>query len=306
MKIATDLTTDRQPTRQTVFKAVAFVLLAILFFDAMSIAVRFLLVRYSAQELSVYRNVLGVIPSLVVMIWVGELKLRGTKLKIRQWKMAMARGLVVALAQVFYFAALGRLEYATIAALMFTNALFVVALSVPVLRERVGAWRWGAVLFGFLGVMLILRPGTDTFTLAALLPVAASFCYAIAGLMVRKIDRDVSTALLYLYSAVAAALGALVLALLTTDFTTVDTVKDAGMILFMGLAGGCGVLALTIGYRAVPPSIVAPFQYFGLLSATAIGFLFFGELPLETLFPGILLIIGSGLLILWREGRKRA
>lgn len=296
---------EETPTRNAVFKAVAFVLLAILFFDAMSIAVRTLLTRYSAQELSVYRNVLGVIPSLVVMIWVGELKLRGNKLKIRQWKLAMSRGLVVALAQVFYFAALGRLEYATTVALMFTNALFVVALSVPVLREKVGAWRWGAVLIGFLGAMLILRPGSDTFTMAALLPVAAAFCYANAGLMVRKIDREVSTALLYLYSSVAAALGALVLAMLTTEFRPVSTLKDAGLILFMGLAGGCGVLSLTLGYRAVPPSIVAPFQYFGLLSATAIGFLFFDELPLETLFPGIFFIIGSGLLILWREGRNR-
>jgi drug/metabolite transporter (DMT)-like permease len=297
--------TASAPNRSTVFRAVAFVLLAILFFDAMSITVRSLLPRYSAQELSVYRNVLGVIPSLIVLIWVGELRLRGNNLRIRQWKLAMARGLVVALAQVFYFAALGRLEYATIAALMFTNALFVVALSVPVLREKVGVWRWGAVLIGFAGVLLILRPGTDTFTLAALLPVAAAFCYAIAGLFVRKIDKDVSTALLYLYSAVAAALGALLLALLTTRFSPIASLADGAMILFMGLAGGCGVLALTLGYRAVPPSIVAPFQYFGLLSATAIGFLFFGELPLETLFPGIFLIIGSGLLILWREGRKR-
>lgn len=293
------------PTREMVFRAVAFILLAILFFDAMSVTVRYLLLRYSAQELSVYRNVLGVIPSLVVMIWVGELKLRGSNLKIRQWKLAMSRGLVVALAQVFYFAALGRLEYATTAALMFTNALFVVALSVPVLRERVGVWRWAAVLIGFGGVLLILRPGSDTFSLAALLPVAAAFCYANSGLIARKIDPEVSTALLYLYSAAAAALGALILAAFTTDFSAIGSAKDAAMILFMGLAGGCGVLSLTLGYRTVPPSIVAPFQYFGLLSAAAIGFLFFGELPLDTLFPGIFLILGSGLLILWREGRKR-
>jgi drug/metabolite transporter (DMT)-like permease len=296
---------EQSPAPNAVFKAVAFVLLAILFFDAMSIAGRFLLARYSAQELSVYRNTIGVIPSLVVMIWVGELKLRGNNLKIRQWKLAMARGFVVALAQVFYFAALARLEYATIAALMFTNALFVVALSVPVLREKVGAWRWGAVLVGFVGVILILRPGSDAFTLGALLPVAAAFCYAIAGLFVRKIDKGVSTALLYLHSATAAAVGALAIAMFTTPFTPVASLKDAGLIFLMGLAGGSGVLSLTIGYRAVPPSIVAPFQYFGLLSATAIGLLFFGKLPLQTLFPGVFFIVGSGLLILWREGRAR-
>lgn len=293
------------PSRATVFRAVAFVLLAILFFDAMSITVRFLLHRYSAQELSVYRNVLGIIPSLFVLMWVGALKLKGSNLRIRQWPLAMMRGLVVAFAQVFLFAALGQLEYATIAALMFTNALFMVALSVPVLREHVGAWRWVAVLTGFLGVMLIVRPGSETFSLAALLPVAAAFCYAISGLLARKIDPEVSTALLYLYSAATAAVGALIIAMLTTKFTPVGSFKDAAMILFMGLAGGCGVLVLTLGYRMVPPSIVAPFLYFGLLSATVIGYVFFGELPFETLFPGIFLIVGSGLLILWREGRNR-
>jgi drug/metabolite transporter (DMT)-like permease len=292
-------------TRAMVLKAVAFVLLSVLFFDAMSVSVRLLLDTYSAQELSVYRNTLGVIPSLFVMIWVGELRLRGNNFKIRQWPLALGRGLLVALAQVFLFAALGALEYATITTLMFTGALFVVALSVPFLGERVGLWRWGAVLVGFAGVLLVLRPGSDTFSLAALLPVTAALCYAIAGVIVRKIDKDVSNALLYLYSAFAAATGATILAATTTSFSQIGSLGDAALILFMGLSGGCGVLSLMLGYRLVPPSIVAPFQYFGLLTALAIGFFIFDELPVDTLFPGIFLIIGSGLLILWREGRAR-
>ncbi|NOX72333.1 MAG: DMT family transporter, partial [Alphaproteobacteria bacterium] len=251
-------------TRAMVLKAVAFVLLAILFFDAMSVSVRLLLGSYSAQQLSVFRNVLGVIPSLLVMIWAGELRLRGNHLKIRQWPLAMGRGLLVALAQVFLFAALGLLEYATITTLMFTGALFIVALSVPFLGEKVGVWRWGAVLVGFAGVLLVLRPGSDTFSLAALLPVAAAFCYSISGVMVRKIDRDVSSPLIYLYTAFAAASGAIILAVLTGSFSPINSLSDAALILFMGLSGGCGVLSLMLGYRLVPPSIVAPFQYFGL------------------------------------------
>jgi len=287
-----------------VLKAVAFVVLSILFFDGMSVSVRLLLRDYSAQELSVYRNVLGVVPSLAVMMWAGELRLSRGNFKIRQWPLAFGRGLLVAVAQVFLFAALGLLAYATITTLMFTGALFVVALSVPFLGEKVGLWRWGAVLVGFAGVLLILRPGADTFSLAALLPVAAAFCYAIAGIVVRKIDTDVSNALIYLYSAFAAAIGAGVLAALTTSFSPIGSVADVALILFMGISGGCGVLSLMLGYRLVPPSIVAPFQYFGLLSALAIGFFIFGEAPIDTLFPGLFLIIGSGLLILWREARR--
>ncbi|NOX73429.1 MAG: DMT family transporter, partial [Alphaproteobacteria bacterium] len=158
---------------------------------------------------------------------------------------------------------------------------------------------------GFAGVLLVLRPGSDTFSLAAFLPVAAAFCYSVSGVMVRKIDRDVSSPLIYLYTAFAAASGAIILAVLTGSFSPINSLSDAALILFMGLSGGCGVLSLMLGYRLVPPSIVAPFQYFGLLSALAIGFFIFDELPVNTLFPGIFLIIGSGLLILWREGRAR-
>lgn len=294
-----------EPTRALVLKAILFLLASILFFDAMSIAVRHLLLRYSAQELSAYRNVLGVLPSLIVMIWVGELRLRGSKLKIRQWRLALMRGLIVAAAQLFYYAALGHLEYATVAALSFSGPLFVVALSVPVLGERVGLWRWGAVLAGLVGVILVLKPGSDAFSLAALLPVAAAFCYALSTMTVRRFDADVSNALAYLYSALASAGGAIVFAAITTDFHPVQSLSDAFQILFMGLSGGTGVLFLMLGYRLVPPSIVAPFQYFGLITALAVGYVFFSELPIETLFPGVIFIIASGFIILWREGRER-
>ncbi|MDA0224371.1 MAG: DMT family transporter [Rhodobacterales bacterium] len=294
-----------EPTRALVIRAVIFLLMSILFFDAMSIAVRHLLDRYSAQELSAYRNFLGVLPSLVVMVWVGELRLRGTNLRIRQWKLALLRGLIVAAAQLFYYASLGHLEYATVITLSFAGPLIVVTLSVPILGERVGIWRWGAVLIGFVGVLLVLRPGADTFTPAALLPIGAALCYALSTMTVRKFDSNVSNALVYLYSSVAAAGSALVLALITTRFSPVQDFGDAGLILFMGLSGGVGVLCLMLGFRLVSPSIVAPFQYFGLISALLIGYFVFGELPVTTLFPGVLFIVGSGFIILWREGRNK-
>jgi len=291
------------PDRKLVLRAVMFLIVSILFFDAMSIAVRQLLDRFSAQELSAYRNFLGVLPSLVVMVWVGELRLRGTNLRIRQWKLALMRGLIVAAAQLFYYAALGHLEYATVASLGFSGPLFVVAMSVPVLGEKVGLWRWGAVLIGLVGVLLVLRPGSDAFSLAALFPVGAAFCYALSTMTVRKFDTGVSNALIYLYSSLASAAGAALFASVTTEFTPITSWADAGLILFMGLSGGVGVLCLMLGYRLVPPSIVAPFQYFGLISALAVGWFFFNELPVATLFPGVLFIVASGLVILWREGR---
>ncbi|MEZ5715148.1 MAG: DMT family transporter [Paracoccaceae bacterium] len=141
-------------------KAVALLLLAILCFDVMSLLVRMLTARYAPPELSAYRNVLGIVPSLLLLVWTGELRCAAPRPKIENWPLAVARGLAVALAQLLYYAALARLELATVATLGQTNALFVVVLSVLLLGERVGPWRVGALILGFVGVIWILRPGS--------------------------------------------------------------------------------------------------------------------------------------------------
>lgn len=286
-----------------ILQAVVLLLSAILCFDVMSILVRFLLERYSAQELSAYRNVLGIIPSLALLIYTGELRLKGSHLFIKKWPLALLRGLAIALAQLSFYSALGYLELATVSALAQTNALFVVLLSVILLHERVGIWRWSALGLGFVGALMILRPGDDAFSPYALLPITAAACYAFTMVTVRKFDADVSNALLYLYASVASAVGAVILASLTTDFTPLQSWQDSGLIFTMSILGGTGVLLMMLAYRMAPPSALAPFGYFSLLSAFAFGWLIFGEAPVDTLFPGVLLIVGAGALIMWRENR---
>jgi drug/metabolite transporter (DMT)-like permease len=126
-------------------KAIGLLILTILCFDVMSILVRILSANYSAQELSAYRNVLGIFPSLVLLIYTGELKFKWSSLKIEQWKLALFRGLVVAVAQIFFYSALAQLELATVATLGQTNAFFVVILSVLYLGEKVGIYRIAAL-----------------------------------------------------------------------------------------------------------------------------------------------------------------
>jgi len=179
-----------------------------------------------------------------------------------------------------------------------------VLLSVVLLRERVGPWRIGALLIGFLGVVWILRPGSEAFTLVALLPVGAAFCYALAMVTVRFFGPEVSNGLLYLYSSAAAAVGAILFASVMTEFTPIQSLFDGGLIFLMGILGGTGVLFMMLAYRMTAPSLLAPFGYFAILSAFFFGWLVFGEAPVETLFPGVLLIVAAGGLIMWRENRS--
>ena len=286
-------------------RAILICLIAYLCFDLMSIHVRYLSVRYSAQELSVYRNILGILPSIILLAYTRELSMKPSDYKLVQWKLALFRGLVVAIAQLLFYTALGQLELATVSALGQTNALFVVLLAIIMYREQVGIWRWGAVVIGFIGALWIVRPGSDVFSWIALFPIGAAFCYAFSVVSLRSFDRSISNSILYLYSAFAAAIGAIFFALFTNSFSPILSLFDAGLILSMSICGGFGVIFLMIAYRQADATVLAPFSYFGILSAFFFGWLLFGELPIDKLFPGVILIIGSGLLILWREQRAK-
>ena len=289
----------------TNIRAILVCLLAYLCFDLMSVHVRILSVRYSPQELSVYRNVLGVLPSILLLIYTRELSFDIKDYKIKKWKLAFGRGLLVALAQLLFYTALADLELATVSALGQTNAIFIVLIAVIFYREKVGAWRWSAVIIGFGGAVWIMQPGSNMFTWTAALPIGAAFCYAASMVTLRSFDVSISSAIIYLYSSIAAALGAILLATGTTDFSPIQSMSDALLILSMSLCGGFGVVFLMYAFRQAPASVLAPFSYFGILTAFGLGWIVFDELPLDKLFPGVILIILSGLTILWREERNK-
>ncbi|MDA8875227.1 DMT family transporter [Planktomarina temperata] len=289
----------------TNIRAILVCLLAYLCFDLMSVHVRILSARYSPQELSVYRNVLGVLPSILLLIYTRELSFDIKDYKIEKWKLAFGRGLLVALAQLLFYTALADLELATVSALGQTNAIFIVLIAVIFYGEKVGAWRWSAVIMGFGGAVWIMQPGSNMFTWTAALPIGAAFCYAASMVTLRSFDVSISSAIIYLYSSIAAALGAILLATGTTDFSPIQSMSDALLILSMSLCGGFGVVFLMYAFRQAPASVLAPFSYFGILTAFGLGWIVFDELPLDKLFPGVILIILSGLTILWREERNK-
>ena len=289
----------------TNIRAILVCLLAYLCFDLMSVHVRILSASYSPQELSVYRNVLGVLPSILLLMYTRELSFDIKDYKIKKWKLAFGRGLLVALAQLLFYTALADLELATVSALGQTNAIFIVLIAVIFYGEKVGAWRWSAVIIGFGGAVWIMQPGSNMFTWTAALPIGAAFCYAASMVTLRSFDVSISSAIIYLYSSVAAALGAILLATGTTDFSPIQSISDALLILSMSLCGGFGVVFLMYAFRHAPASVLAPFSYFGILTAFGLGWIVFDELPLDKLFPGVILIILSGLTILWREERNK-
>lgn len=281
-------------------------LAGIVMLDCMGAIAKYLIERYPAQQISVARNVFGLLPTLAILLWEGRGRIGLDSIRLRQWRLGLARGLMVAVAQLALYGSYLYLELATVAVIGYSGPLFITMLAIPWLGERVGVWRWGAVLCGFAGVMLVIGPGTEVFTWSGLLPAVAAFFYANSLVLTRKFDASVSHAAINLYAQAGAIAGSLILLLATStavlpDGSAADVFIDLGWALLLGGFGGFGVYFLTLAYRRTPASLLAPFEYFGVLSALAIGWIVFREWPVERIFPGVVFIAGAGLVIILRE-----
>lgn len=285
--------------------AVGLTLLALLLFDAMGLIIKHLSPRYGAAELSAWRNLFGIVPTLIVLWSSAEWRGRGGSYRIRQWPLACFRGAAVTFAQFLFYLSLGRIEFATATTISYAMALFTPALAVVLLAEKVGWVRWASVLAGFAGVVLVMGPGRDTFSTDALLPLGAAFLYALTGVTARLVDDEVPSALLNLYSSVFAVFGSAALAFWAGGFTPFEHMTDLLWVIAMGAFGGLAVLCLVVSLRMTEPSNLAPFNYFGIPLAFVLGWVFFGEAPFDDLFPGVILIIAGGLMIVWRERQLR-
>ena len=282
-------------------RAVIFSLIALVFFDLMGLIIKLLSPKYRAVELSAYRNFFGLIPSAVALWYSDMWQQTHRSFRIRQWPLACLRGVIVAFAQLMFYLSLGRIAFATASTISYSNALFMTIFAIIFLGETVGVIRWTAVLAGFVGVVMVMGLGSEAFTSDALLPFGAAALYALSGVTARLIDDDVSSALVNIYSTVIAVAASIILTLFLGGFSSIANGSDVFWIIAMGAFGGIAVLFLVISYRMTEQSNLAPFSYFGIPLAAFFGWLFFDEAPLDDLFPGALLIVAGGLLIIWRE-----
>lgn len=161
------------------------------------------------------------------------------------------------------------------------------------------------MLLGFVGVIMVVGPTTEDIGWFALAPLGSAFCYALSGVTARLMDDDVPSPLVNLYSSGTALIGSAALAMVTGGFSPITQASDLVWIAGMGSFGGLAVLCLVISYRMTEQSNLAPFSYFGIPTAFFFGWVFFGEAPWADLFPGAILIVLGGLLVIWRERQLR-
>ena len=285
-------------------KAVLFILLALLLFDTQAAIIKHLGDRYPVQQLASFRNIFGLLPSILVLVLSQEWHRNGRKLSFNQWRFGLFRGLILGIAQFCFYLGITKLTFATATTLTYIGPIFITILSIPILKHSVGIWRWAAVITGFIGVLLIIQPGANIFTFYALLPLVASFGYSLSTIYVKLIDDSIPTALINLYASVGALMCSLGILFFTTGYIPVTRLTDWLWLLAMGVVGGFAIFCMITAYRLTKPSKLSPFEYFGIPFAFIFGWLIFDETPFDRLLPGVIFIISGGLLVALREHKN--
>jgi drug/metabolite transporter (DMT)-like permease len=256
-----------------------------------------LVAHYSPLQIIFVRNLLAT-PMIVILV----LSIGGrAALRSRQPWLHVVRGLLLVAGAYTFFRGLEVLPLAEATSLIFAAPIFITALSVPLLGEHVGWRRWAAVIAGFAGVLIIVRPGAAAFQPASLLVVTTAVLYALIMIGARWIDRRESVWTLMLY---VVAFPMLFSGLVVAAVWQAPQVAHLPLFLGMAVAGTLGMTLITQAFRLAPAAIVAPFEYTALIWASLLGWLVWGEVPAAWTYAGAAVIIASGIYIVIRETRR--
>ena len=215
----------------------------------------------------------------------------------------ICRSLLLLAATALMFVGIKFIPLANATAIIFTAPLIVTVLSVFILREHVGMPRWIAVLVGFAGTLIVIRPGGELFHWAAFLIVGSATSYALYQVLTRRIAGFDSPETTVTYSALVGTI--LISLLVPFDWKTPDDLLDIAMFGGMGLIGGIGHYCIARAMALAPASIVSPFNYLQILGAVAFGWFVFADFPDLWVWVGSGIIVASGLFIVWRETRRK-
>lgn len=292
--------------------------LSALAFTLMSAGLKVVSADYPTGELVFFRSAFALVPLLVWLRWQGDLI---NAVRTDNLRGHLLRGIIGSCGMFSGFVALSYLPLHDAIAIGYASPLIVVILAALVLKETVRAYRWSAVVVGFLGVLIMLSPNLGLGALGsgaparglngspaigAMFALFGAFCSAGATIQVRRLTQFEKTGAIVLYfTLLTTALGAVTILL----GWRVPPLGDASLLVLIGILGGIGQILLTQSYRFADTSVIAPFEYTTMIWALLFGWFVFGEMPSSAVTVGATIVAGAGMFVLWRErqlGLKRA
>ncbi len=296
---------------------IMFNLLGLSVFPFQDVIMKLLSDRYAVWQFGVVRAVVAVTAFALVLVVMRQVH----QFRARRPGLILLRGVLTFVGYTCYYLAIASLPLADAVAVVFSAPLIVTALSVPLLGERVGLQRGGAIVVGFGGILLIVQPGLQTFQPALLLAVATAIVYALSMITTRKIGHSDSAVTIAMYGllvfGLASGLGSALLhiigpepsadpslAFLTRPWAA-PTSLHLGLMVATGFITAVGHFCSAQAYRIAPPSLVSAFEYSYFVWAVGLGFWFWGDVPSRATMAGVTVIIGTGLYVVRREAQLR-
>ena len=294
-----DLVVPAQPARREhVPLGILYMVGATIMFAGSSAASKWLVASYPVGEVLFTRTAVSLVAcALFIMPQTGLAVFRTHRLGHH-----VMRSVSQGFSQTFLLIAFSLMPLASAIAINFSAPLFATLVSALLLKEAVGLARWAALLVGFCGVLIVTQPGAETFQIGALFALANAVLYGSVTAAVRGMTATESAGTLTLYQ----------LTLLTALFTLFlplgwisPTPVDAGWIVFNGVSNAVGQNWWTRALHQAPASAVAPFYYLSLIWASILGFAIWGDVPTIALVTGSVVVVASGLFLIWRESNAR-
>lgn len=305
-------------TRRTNLIGALCALVAAVCFSVNDVGIKYLSGDYALHQVVLIRAVVGTVFFMVFILpFSGGLRVFRT----RRPGAHLLRGMCVVLANTSLFLGLAAMPIADAVAVFFISPLVISVFSVLFLGEHVGPRRWISIAIGFVGVLIIVKPGTSAFQVAALLPMLAATLYATMHIIARRVGGTESAATMALYIQItflvaSAAVGLAIgdgryadqshpsLAFLFRAWGPIDP-GDYALLAALGISGVLGGFFISQAYRISEAAFAAPFEYASMPMAIIWGVTVFGTWPGKSAWIGIALILASGLYLVWRESRKK-
>jgi len=269
------------------------------FFATHDVLVKHLGATYSPFQIIFFSMIFG-FPLISIML-VRDISAENLRPHHPWWSALRVVSILVSTVCVFY--AFSVLPLAQTYSILFSVPLIITLLSIPILGERVGLHRGGAILVGLIGVLIVVRPGTTELTLGHAAALIGAFATSMTSVVVRRIGRDERNVVLLLFPMLGSFL--VMGGLMPFDYKPMPLL-DLGAVALLSLLGFAALNCLIGAYKSGEAVIVAPMQYSQILWASIYGFVFFSETPDRQTLIGALVIIASGGYILLREGYMNA
>ena len=286
------------------YLAIATMLLAVLCVDLYMVVIKFLGNDYSVVQLALFRNASAIIPLFLLLLLTKEHFQVFKNVNKKFLLLSTLRGICFLSMNIFVFISVINLQFATAMTLTFSSPFFIVILSIFFLSDKVGIYRWSAVILGFIGVVMIMKPTSEIFSFYSIFPILTALAWALSVIILKFIPEGHSTAKIQLYTLIFNVIGAAGLFLLTTGHMEIQSSKDFWLMMLTGILGGTAAILFIYSYRLIAASKIASFEYLGIPSSFILGWIFFNEAPWDQLFPGVIVIIFSGMIIIWRDKEK--